>query len=337
MTAIDLIPYAGLVIGLVFGLSSQMTGFCLYRGLKECWSKQHGYKLQAFALALAVAVAGTHLISSTGLVDTHQSLYLNPSVSWLLVPLGGLMFGYGMGLANGCGARALVLLAQGNLRSLVVLGCLGIAAYMTLSGVLAPLRLYALQHTSLNLPASTLPETSLRSLIIWVFVAALTLYAVGRTNLRQRLVDLAGGAIIGLLISAGWLVTGWLGADPFEPMTPTSLSFVAPIGDTIQYAMLSTGVSLRFGTAIVIGVFIGSFLAALLRGRYQLEAFESAPQMSRYIAGGSLMGVGGVLAMGCSIGQGLTGLSTLAYASFIAVLSIVIGARLAWKAADAKA
>lgn len=337
MTATEFIPYAGLAIGLIFGFSSQITGFCLYRGLKECWSKQQGYKLQAFAMALAVALAGTHLLSSMSFVDTSQSLYLSPNISWLLIPLGGLMFGYGMALANGCGARALVLLAQGNLRSFVVLTCLGVAAYMTLTGVFAPLRLYLLEHTTLNLNSSTLNNGIIRSVSIWALTLALILYSVGRTHFQQRIVDLVGGVIIGLLIVAGWFVTGWLASDPFEPITPTSLSFVAPIGDTIQYLMISTGVSLRFGAAVVLGVFVGSLLAALSRGRYRLEAFESASQMSRYMTGGALMGIGGVLAMGCSIGQGLTGLSTLAYSSVVAVFSITIGARLAWKSMGATA
>lgn len=328
MNPTELVLWAGLALGLIFGCSNQVSGFCLYRGLSERWSGHSSAKLQAFALALAIALAGTHLIHSWGLVDMKQSIYLSPSFSWLLIPLGGIIFGYGMGLANGCGARALVLLAQGNLRSLLVLLCLGVAAYITLTGVLAPLRLYLHSLTTVTLPQSSLAEGTVRSVIIVIIVGVLGFFALKPSDKPRSAVDLIGGVIVGLLIVGGWLTTGWLGADPFEPAPLTSLSFVAPVGDTIQYAMLSTGLSLRFSTVVVLGVIVGAFLTALLRGRLQLEGFNSATQMARYSLGGILMGVGGVLALGCTIGQGLSGLSTLSYSSIIAIFSIVIGARL---------
>ncbi|PLC49707.1 hypothetical protein CR159_12390 [Pollutimonas subterranea] len=330
MPQLELVLWAGLAVGLVFGVCGQVTGFCLHRGLKEYWSGNAGYKLHAFALALAVALAGTHVVASMGLADITKSVYMTPSFSWLLLPVGGIMFGYGMGLSNGCGARALVLLGQGNLRSFVVLVCLGIAAYITLTGIAAPLRVFISEFTTLSPESVAVPQGLPRSLTVWVLVAALTLFALRPRKAGQRATDLAGGAIIGLLVVAGWLVTGWLGADDFEPAPIASLTFVAPVGDTLHYAMIATGMSLRFGITVVIGVLAGSFFAAVLRGRYRIEGFESPRQMTRYIAGGALMGVGGALALGCSIGQGLTGLSTLAYSSMISALAIVVGARLAW-------
>ncbi|MCC2596684.1 YeeE/YedE family protein [Pusillimonas sp. MFBS29] len=331
MSQPELVLLAGLAIGAIFGAIGQITGFCLHRGLKEYWSGRDGYKLHAFAMALAIAVAGTHIVTSNGLVDIGQSVYLMPSFSWLLLPLGGILFGYGMGLANGCGARALVLLAQGNLRSVVVLLCLGIAAYITLTGLIAPLRIQLAQLTMITPGTTTIPTGLPRTLIVWILAAALMLFALRPRAAGQRARDLVGGVVIGLLVVAGWLTTGWLGADDFDPAPVASLSFIAPIGDTIQYAMISTGMSLRFGITVVLGVLAGSFLCALLRGSLRLQGFESASQMARYIAGGTLMGVGGVLALGCTIGQGLSGLSTLAYSSMVAALAIVVGARLAWK------
>lgn len=335
MIQTELVLWAALAIGLIFGVTGQITGFCLHRGLSEFWSGRTGYKLHAFAIALAVALAGTHLIASMNLVNLNQSLYLMPSYSWFLLPLGGLLFGYGMSLANGCGARALVLLAQGNLRSFVVLLCLGIAAYMTLTGVLAPLRIYLNQLTSFTPTAVTISEGLLRTIIIGSLVVLLLWFALVSKASGQRAKDLISGVIVGILIIAGWLTTGWLGDDPFEPIPVTSLSFVAPIGDTIQYAMLSTGINLKFSIALVFGVLLGSFFSALIRRNYQLSSFESPKQMARYIVGGLLMGVGGVLAFGCTIGQGLTGLSTLAFSSVIAAITIIIGARIGFKATTA--
>ncbi len=326
----ELVLWVSLAIGLVFGICGQISGFCFYRGLTERWSGRSGYKLQGFALALALALAGTQLAAANELINLDQSLYLNPTFSWLLVPIGGLLFGAGMTLANGCGARALVLLGQGNLRSFVVLLCLGIAAYMTLTGLLAPARMLLAPSSSITLPAASLPAGLLKTILTVVIVAALVAFAFSRRQEGQRKNDLLAGVVVGLLIVAGWLTTGWLGDDPFEPLPVSSLSFVAPIGESIQYTMISTGMSPRFTILIVFGVLLGSLLSALLTRRWKLEGFESPRQMLRSMAGGALMGVGGVLALGCTIGQGLSGLSTLSISSLLAVIGIVIGARLTW-------
>lgn len=331
MTHVELVLLAALAIGLLFGACGQVTGFCLQRGLQEYWSGADGYKLHSFATALAVALAGTQLLWGAGIVDLSKSLYLMPSWSWLLVPLGGLMFGYGMGMANGCGARALVLLGQGNLRSFVVLLCLGISAYITLTGVLGPLRTSLASSTAITPAALTFPAGWPRALATICGIAALLAFALRSRAAGHRASDLIGGALIGLLIVAGWWVTGSLGNDDFDPVPVVSLTFVAPIGDTIQYAMIATGMDLRFGIVVVVGVVAGAFIAALLRGRRKLEGFETPRQLLRYMAGGMLMGVGGALAYGCSIGQGLTGLSTLSFSSMVAAAAIVTGARLAWK------
>lgn len=330
MTHIEQVLWAGLLIGLIFGACGQATGFCLQRGLVERWSGSAGNKLQAFALALAVALLGTQALSALGLVDLSKSLYLMPSYSWLLLPVGGLMFGYGMGLANGCGARALVLLGTGNLRSLVVLLCLGIAAYMTLTGLLGPLRMALAGSTTVSPALLTVPSGWPQILLVAVAALALLFFAFRGPASARRAGDLTGGVIVGLLIIAGWFVTGWLGNDDFEPLPVISLTFVAPVGDVIQYAMLATGMSLRFGIAVVAGVVAGALLLSLLRREYRLQGFDTPRQMLRYIAGGVFMGAGGALALGCSIGQGLTGLSTLSFSSMLSAAAIVIGARLAW-------
>lgn len=330
MPHIELALWAGLTIGLIFGICGQITGFCLQRGLHEHWSRTGGGKLAAFAVALAVALLGTQTLDALGLVDLNKSLYLMPSYSWLLLPVGGLLFGYGMGLANGCGARALVLLGSGNLRSLVMLLCLGIAAYVTLTGVLGGVRVALAEPTSISPALLTVPPGWLRSLVTVAATATLLAFALRRSDAARHSRDLVGGAIMGLLVVAGWLVTGWLGNDDFDPLPVVSLTFVAPIGDVIQYAMLATGMSLRFGITVVVGVIAGALISAVLRRQYRLEGFETPRHMLRHIVGGILMGIGGALALGCSIGQGLTGLSTLSFSSMLAASGILLGARLAW-------
>jgi len=145
--------------------------------------------------------------------------------------------------------------------------------------------------------------------------------------------DLVSGLVVGALITAGWWVTGWLAVDEFEPAPSVSLTFIAPIGETIQYTMIATGVRLGFGVTVVVGVVLGSFVAASLSKTFRLQGFATPTDMLRYMGGGTLMGIGGALAMGCSIGQGLTGISTLTYTSMLAFAAMMIGARLAQRKA----
>jgi hypothetical protein len=339
MTPAALSLWAGFAIGLVFGATGQRTGFCLTRALYGLWITGDGNKLRAFALALAVAVVGTQALDAAGLVDLRRSIYLSTGFSWLLLPLGGALFGYGMIMANGCGARALVLLGQGNLRAVVVLLCLGIAAYATLTGLLAPLRTHIAALTTLTSGGASLSPAALaadpplaggvRMIPALAIAAVLSFYAFASPAFRARPREAVGGLIVGALVPAGWLATGYLGADEFEPVPLASLTFVAPIGETIQYAMLATGTPLRFSVAVVAGTFVGALVAALASGSAALEGFSTPLHMLRSMAGGALMGVGGALALGCSIGQGLTGLSTLAVGSFLAAAGIFAGASLA--------
>lgn len=329
MESREILLWSGLVIGLLFGLNGQWSGFCLNRALKEGWDSGAKQKAQSFALALVVSTLGAQLLASFEIVDLSTSVYRGNGASWLFAILGGLMFGYGMMLANGCGARAVVLLGQGNLRSFVVLLCLGISGYMTLTGLLAPLRLTLAQATVM--PAHGVYEfgSSVRYLAIGAFSVALLIFVFWRGSIFKHKRDLFSGLVVGLLITAGWWVTGSLGFDEFEPTPSASLTFIAPVGETIQYTMIATGMRLSFGVTAMVGVVLGSFVAAQWSKTFSLQTFATPRDMLRYMCGGALMGIGGALAMGCSIGQGLTGFSTLTYASMLAFASMLLGARLA--------
>jgi len=333
MSHTELVAWSGLVIGLAFGATAQATGFCLMRGLANAWARGDTLKLRAFALAMAVALLGSQALVATGVLSLGGALYLPPNASWLAVPLGGALFGYGMVLANGCGARSLVLLGGGNLRSFVVLVCLGLAAAMTLSGLLAPLRVWLEGATTLALPARDLP--GLLGLPAWlaalVLGGALTAWALSSRDFRASPREWLGGLAIGALVPAGWLATGVLGFDDFEPVRLATLTFIAPIGDSLQYAMLSTGSRLGFGVSVVAGVLAGALVMALARRDFRWQGFSGPGHMGRSMAGGSLMGIGGVLALGCSIGQGLSGFSTLALPTFAALAGILLGAWLGIK------
>ncbi|THD75460.1 MAG: YeeE/YedE family protein [Bradyrhizobium sp.] len=329
-----IIAVSGLLIGLVYGAVGLLSGFCLLSGLRGWWADGDSRLIRTYALALGVAIAATQLLAEGGVVDLGKSIYLQPSFSAPLMFIGGLLFGYGMVLANGCGSRALVLLGRGNLRSFVVVIVLGIAAQMTLKGLFAPARIAVLQVSQatpmvISLPAllSTLGvgETFARTLAASAIAGALIIFAFAHAPFQRAWGQIAAGLIVGLLVAAGWFATGYLAADDFNPVPVTSLTFVAPIADTVQYAMLSTGLTLNFGITMVAGVFAGSLITALVTRRFHWEGYTSPRHMLRSIGGAALMGAGGAMAYGCSIGQGLTGLSTLALASFVAVAGILLG------------
>ena len=328
MNVQEILIWSGLAIGLAFGATGQYSGFCLNRAFKEYWQSGALHKAQSFVLALGVAIIGTQALAHFEMIDLSKSIYRGPTFSWLLVFVGGGLFGYGMMLANGCGARTLVLCAQGNLRSLVVLLCLGISAYMTLTGVFGPLRMVLAQTTAVSGGSIADLPVIAQGWVVSLLLLGLFAFSFWKLNLLRHKRDLFAGFVMGLLIVAGWFSTGWLAFDEFEPVNLVSLTFVAPIGETIQYAMIATGMKLSFGVSAVLGVLLGSFLIAWLRKGLHLQGFSSPSEMLRYIAGGVSMGVGGSLALGCSIGQGLTGLSTLALSSVVAVAGILLGARL---------
>lgn len=333
---------AGFAIGAAFGIIGLLSGFCLMSSLRDWWTANDGRKVRSYAVALAVAIIGTQFVAGVGIVDIAKSLYLQPSFSAPLIFAGGLLFGVGMVLANGCASRTLVLLGKGNLRSLVVIAIIGITAQMTLKGLIAPARLAFLQATQITPVAVSAPallsalgvsEFAARIAVTLVAGGALLVFAFSDRQFRRSYGQVAAGFAVGALVVAGWLTTGWLGADEFNPLPVTSLTFISPIADTLQYTMLSTGLSLNFGIALVVGVLVGSLFTAVLTGRFSLEGYTSPNHMVRSMSGAALMGIGGAMAYGCSIGQGLTGLSTLSMPSFIAVAGIVSGAALALRSA----
>jgi uncharacterized protein len=333
-SAANIILLAGLVIGLIYGAIGLVSGFCMMSSLRGWWTKGDSRLVRTYALAIGVAIAASQLLAARGLVDLGKSIYLQPSFSAPVMFFGGLLFGYGMVLSNGCGSRALVLLGRGNLRSFVVVIVLGIFAEMSLKGLIAPARIAMVQVSQTTTTLSSLPallsaaglgENAARMLAASILSAALIIFAFAHVPFRKSPGQIAAGLVVGFLVAAGWFATGYLGADDFNPVPVTSLTFIAPIADALQYVMLSTGSTLNFGIVTVFGVFAGSLLTALATGRFKLEGYQSPRHMLRSAGGAALMGVGGVMAFGCSVGQGLTGLSTLALASFVAVAGILVG------------
>ncbi|MDO4903940.1 MAG: YeeE/YedE family protein [Lautropia sp.] len=344
---------ASFALGCAFGVAARASRFCLLRGLIQAMaprpsfdsdgheSQQPGRRpapaLQAFALALAVALIGTQVLAATGQIALQEALPMRAQFSPLGVLSGGLLFGAGMAMADSCGARALVLLAGGNLRSLWALLWLGLSAQAAMTGVLTPARqfLQGWQPVSLSQPsvsgwlaAQGVPAELAVLSAVGMPALLLLIYALRRPALRQRPVQWIGAVVIGLLVVAGWWVSAHIGVDPFafEPRPLTSLSFISPVAESWLYLQLAVGREFGAIVAMVGGVLAGAFVVAMLTRSFRWEGFESVGRMASSAAGGVLMGFGGVVAMGCSIGQNLSGLSTLALASMPAAAGILMGA-----------
>ncbi len=325
--------------GIAFGAIAQRTNFCTMGALSDILFLENYNRMRAWLLAMAVAIAGSQLLHAAGLVDLGKSIYLAPSLGWLGAVAGGLLFGFGMTIAGGCGSRTLVRLGAGNLKSLVVFLVLAIFAYMTLRGLTGALRVATIETAAIDLKRmglatqglpeiaakSGLPESTARAALAALAVACLGWFCFKDAGFRASRRDVAAGIGIGLLVVAGWAITGLIGDDDFDPTPLASFTFVAPIGDTLIYAMTWTGTKIGFGVAGVLGVVCGAFGAAKASGEFRVESFTDKGDLLRHLSGAALMGAGGVTALGCTIGQGITGVSTLAAGSVIAVLAILAG------------
>jgi uncharacterized protein len=354
-----LVAWGGGVLGFIFGAVANRTNFCTMGSVSDVVNMGSWGRMRMWLLAIAVAILGSNALQAAGLVDLGRSIYTQPNFRWLSYIVGGFLFGVGMTLGSGCGSKTLVRLGGGSLKSLVVFVFFGIAAYMTLKGAFAIPRTRALDVVAVDLARHGLSHQDLPTVVAsWtglaartaliavplVFAGALLAFVFKDREFRASGDHILGGAVIGLTIVGGWYVSGHLGfgEDPntleevffgTNSRTIESLSYTAPVGYTIELLMLWTDASLRvtFGIAAVIGIVLGSFAYALASRTFRFEGFAGAEDTASHVIGGILMGFGGVTALGCTIGQGLTGFSTLAMGSILAFLAIIAGSALTMK------
>ena len=341
-----LVASIGFALGIIFGTTAQSTNFCTMGAISDIIFIGSWNRFRAWILSISIALLLSQLMHFNSVINLNNSIYLSPNFSWVGAIIGGLMFGFGMTLTGGCGNKILVRIGAGSLKSLITFIFLGLFAYMTLRGLLGPLRQEFELLTVVDLKQSGLKSQSvleflgmiinIREGLAEVVIAStisslLIIFCMASRSFRSSHKDLSAGLIIGILIALGWFTTGIIGKDEFDPTPLSSFTFVAPIGEAIQYLMTFTGSTVDFGVASVGGVIFGSFITAKIRGEFRIESFSTQKDLINHIVGAALMGVGGVLALGCTIGQGISGLSTLATSSFIAFLSIIIGCRVALK------
>ena len=347
------VAWGGFVLGFIFGAVANRTNFCTMGAVSDVVNMGSWGRMRMWLLAIAVAILGTQALQLTGQIDLAKSFYVRSNLTWLAYIVGGGLFGIGMTLGSGCGSKTLVRLGGGSLKSLVVFVFFGIAAYMTLKGLFAIWRISFIDPVAIDLGARGISSQDLPTIVsaltgasprpvqialAAILAVALLAFVFKDRDFRASFDHVLGGAVIGLTIVAGWYVTGHLGyGENPETLENTffgtnsrtieSLSYTAPVGYTLELLMLWSDKSLgiTFGIAAVIGIILGSFAYAIASRTFRWEGFAGAEDTAMHVIGGLLMGFGGVTALGCTIGQGLTGLSTLALGSVLAFASIVAG------------
>ncbi len=348
------IAWLAFAVGAVFGLVANRTNFCTMGAVSDIVAMGDWNRMRMWAMAIAVAILGTSALQLVGLLEVSKSTYTSSKLLWLSHLVGGLSFGIGMTLASGCGSKTLIRIGGGNLKSLVVFAFLGISAYMTLRGLFAVWRVRFLDSVATDLPhsqdlpafltASGLPPSTALMLGAAIIGGGLLLWVLLKRD-AWRADVLLGGALIGATVAAAWYVSGHVGYVAEHPETleeafiatnsgrAESLTFVAPFAYTLELLMLWSDTSriVTFGIASALGVIAGAAVHAVLSRSFRIEGFRDSGDLVRHMAGGILMGFGGVTALGCSIGQGITGLSTLALGSIITTAAIIVGAALTLK------
>jgi uncharacterized membrane protein YedE/YeeE len=345
--------WASFALAMAFGAIAQRTHFCTMGAVADIVNIGDWSRMRMWVLAMGTAMLGFNAMVALGWVDAGKSLYGGPRFIWLSNAVGGLLFGFGMVLASGCGSKTLVRIGGGNLKSLIVFFVLGIAAFATLKGITGVVRVATVDRVAVDLVSpQDLPTLAARAfglakpqaaLLLGALVGgALVLWSLLRAEGRTRDV-LLGGVGIGAVIAAMWWVSGRLGFVAEDPNTlqeafvatnsqrMESLSFVAPVAYTLDWLLFFSDKSkvLTLGIVSTVGVVLGSALVALATRSFRWEGFANAEDTANHVVGATLMGVGGITAMGCTVGQGLSGVSTLALGSFVALAGIIGGAVLA--------
>ncbi|MFZ5732322.1 MAG: YeeE/YedE family protein [Pseudomonadota bacterium] len=326
----------GLVIGAAAGFAVRHARLCSFGAIEDVVAGGDSRRLRIFGLALGVAILGTQALTIGGFFNPELSAYVPAALPVVAIVIGSVLFGLGMAMVGTCGFGSLVRLGAGDLRSLIVVLVLGVAAFATLRGVLAGFRIGFIENLAIAMSdnirsdAATLVSRAfgfdMRAAIALVAGIGLCWLALGDRRLWRTPRLLSAGLVLGIAVVAGWAVTTWL-ADEFDgPARPQSLTFVSTIGKALYAGLMNATSFADFGVGSVFGVVIGSWLAARTADEFRWEAFDDDREMRRHLLGAVLMGFGGILAGGCTIGQGITAGSMLALSWPIAVGGMMFGA-----------
>jgi len=321
---------AGFFGGLILGFVARWGRFCSLGAIEDAILGNDYTRLNTWGIAIAVAIIGTYALDHAALITLSDSMYLSTPTTLLATLCGALIFGFGMALVGTCGYGTLARIGGGDLKSVITFLVMGITAYATMRGATAYLRLALFPTSSDNTTPSIAGfgavitgSTHMVAYGVGALLVGICITCNGRLLPFRAMVS---GVLVGLCIVWGWLATGYLATDEFLPYPLESFTFSAPLGDTIVYFMTMTGSTLKFGIGATAGVILGALFTALATGQFRWEASDDARELRRQIFGGMLMGFGGVTALGCTVGQGLSAASTLSVSAPIAIIGYLLGA-----------
>jgi len=333
ITDSHLVALVGLFGGVFLGLAARLGRFCTLGAIEDLLYGGSDTRMRMWAMAIGTAVIGSFTLVGLGLLDSSQTYYL--SIRWAPMAsiVGGLMFGYGMAMCGNCGYGAIARLGGGDLRSFVIVLVMGVSTYVVLAGPLAPLRDLLFHQTEVTNEtppglahhAAAFSGLSVSTIGI-VLGVLMCLFAVTSTDFRTDFTAVFWSIIVGLAIVSGWAGTQWVASNGFSALPVVSHSFSAPVGETILFAMTGSARPVSFAVGSVAGVWMGAFAGSLIKGHFRWEACEDPRELRRQIVGASVMGAGAVIALGCTVGQGLSAFSMLAISAPVTFLAIFLGA-----------
>ena len=336
-------------ISLLFGAVAQRSNYCTMGAISDIANFGDWTRARMALCSVGVAILGVAWLKASGTVDMTKSFYVAPKLIWLSHIVGGLLFGFGMTLASGCGSKTLIRVGTGSLRALVTLLVMGLFAWFTLRGIQAVFRVATFDAVSTTLATpqdipSVLGLAGTAATVVAVLIgAALVAFAFAGREFRRDHWNWVGGLVVGAVVVAGWYASGRVGFIAEHPESleaawvstnsgrPESLTFTAPPAYLLELLAFWSDKSkfVTFGIASILGVIAGACGMALATRTFRWEGFAGVEDLSNHLVGAALMGFGGVLALGCTVGQGLTGMSTLALGSLITLVFIVVGCKLA--------
>ncbi|MGJ8528096.1 YeeE/YedE family protein [Maritalea sp.] len=332
------LPLAGIAVGVLLGYVARVNVFCTLSAFEKAWYSGDTGGLRTWGLAALVAAIITQIAISTGTLNLSSSFYLTTDFAVGAYIIGGVFFGLGMALVGTCGFGALIRLGGGSLKGFVAFLVIGITALATARGTLSPVRIFIEQNSSIDL--SFAADQSIPSLVAsvlgsWaqlptmiILLAAVAFWVFKSKEFRHNKSGLLTGTIVGGVIASGWWITSYFQQISFAPVQLESASFVLPLGDGILQFIANTGVGPDYGVGLVFGTILGAAIGAIKQHSVRWEACDDARELGRHIAGAAFMGFGGILALGCTIGQGLSAASLLTVSAPIVFLCVALGARI---------
>lgn len=335
LTESQMVALIGLFGGVLLGLAARLGRFCTLGAIEDLLYGGSDVRMRMWALAIGTAIVGSFALIGSGMLTASETFYL--SIRWMPAAsvIGGLMFGYGMALSGNCGYGAIARLGGGDLRSFVIVLVMGVTTYVVLSGPLAPLRnaLFLQSPVTNDIPPGLAHHaaalTGLPLAAIGIAVGTLICaFALTSPDLRAEPKLMFWSVVVGLAIVSGWGGTQWVNQSGFDGLPVVSHSFSAPVGETIYYAMTGSAETISFAVGSITGVWLGAFVGSLIKGHFRWEACDDPRELRRQIIGAAIMGAGAVIALGCTIGQGLTAFSVLAISAPVTFLAIFAGAAL---------